>query len=339
MADTSPGADCRELGPCQAYACPRWTVSADFIILDRVGGSNQTLVETVPRNVKYDDLRTTPGTEVLNGNDFQQGYRGGPRIDLIGHGDCEHHYDLELSFFQIGDGSCDRTVGPVDPRSEWLVMRAPGGTPLGGFIQTIQDPVTPSGMAWDYTTQLYNAELNVRWHPSSTLTLLAGFRWISLSENLVGALVPPFIAGEPPFWNASTTNNLDGFQIGANWKLLDRGRFSIVGLVNAGIYNNSANQTTVVSIHKVLYVAADSVNHAAGSGEIGLHCKYQFTNALSLRVGYEAIWLQGVALAPGQIQETYINTGLVNSTVQATGVNCNSSLLYHGAVAGFEYSF
>ena len=48
MADQSPCAGCCDVGCCQSCCCPRWTASADFIILDRIGGANQTLVERVP---------------------------------------------------------------------------------------------------------------------------------------------------------------------------------------------------------------------------------------------------------------------------------------------------
>ena len=71
--------------------------------------------------------------------------------------------------------------------------------------------------------------------------------------------------------------------------------------------------------------ASASTNHAAFVGETGLQCKYQVTDALLLRAGYEVIWLEGVALAPGQIQETYTTTSFAaHSSVQALGVNCNS---------------
>ena len=117
---------------------------------------------------------------------------------------------------------------------------------------------------------------------------------------------PPPSRAEPPFWNTTTTNNLYGFQIGADGKILERGRFSIDGLVKAGIFDNNAEQTTAVSvIAKQVRSASASTNHAAFVGETGLQCKYQVTKRLLLRAGYEAIWLQGVALAPGQIQETY----------------------------------
>lgn len=56
---------------------------------------------------------------------------------------------------------------------------------------------------------------------------------------------------------------------------------------------------------------------------------------LALTAGYEALWLDGVALAPGQIQETYTS----KSGVRALGVNCGSIVLFQGATFGLEYSF
>jgi hypothetical protein len=329
--DRSQPTDHDDAGSWQSYRCPRWTAAADFIILDRVGNANQTLVERVPL---HDDPYTITGVEALSSNDFQQGFAAGPRLDLIRHGD--RGYDFELSYFQIDGWSSDRSVGPDNP-IDWLVMRAPGG-----FTQTNQPPrLATQAMVWDYATKLYNAELNVRWNPYRRVTMLAGFRWMNLGENLVGTLNPTTFPSEQSywnFWNATTTNNLYGFQIGADGKLWEHGRFSINGLVKGGIFDNNAEQTTEVSvIAKQQRTASASTNHAAFVGETGLQCKYQLGERLLLRAGYEALWLQGVALAPGQIQETYTTASPI--AVQVIGVNFNSGVFYHGATAGVEYSF
>ncbi len=327
MAGQPPCAGGCDAGCCQSCCCPRWTAAADFIILDRIGGTNQVLVSRVPGSVWPHDLPSHPGTEALNGNDFQQGLCGGPQVDLIRHGDCG--YDLELSYFQIDGWNSDRSVGPYVP-FEWLTMRCPGN-----FLQTNQK--LDQAMAWAYASELYNAEFNVRWNPSSRVTVLAGFRWVNLFENLVGALEPPTMP-EPPFWTTSTTNNLYGLQIGADGKILERGRFSIEGLLKAGLFDDHAEQTTFVSvIHKQVRSATDSIDRTAFIGETGLQCKYQLAKGLSLKAGYEAIWLEGVALAPGQVQETYCITK--PKTVEALGVNCGSGVFYHGATVGLEYSF
>jgi len=304
-------------------APPRWTVSADVIILDRIGSVNRTLVERVPGTVPPLNLSTTPGTEALNSNNFRQGFSPGPRIDVIRHGDSG--YALEVLYFQTAGWSSARSVGPDNP-PDWLVMRAPGG-----FLQT-QDH-SYQAMAWEYDTKLYNAELNVRWNPYSRLALLAGFRWVQLSENLQGSLVPS--EGFPPFWNTSTTNNLYGLQIGADGKIWERGRFSLNGLIKAGAYVNHAQESTGVSIFKVVRPSYTATNDAAFVGEIGLQCKYQVSKWLALKAGYEALWLEGVALAPGQIQETYLTPP---AAVNALGVK-TSGVFFHGATAGLEYSF
>ncbi len=305
--------------------CLRWTASADFVILDRIGSFNQTLVETVAGTVSLHDVSKTPGVEMLNANDLQQGFAGGPRVGLIRHGDCG--CDLELSYFQINGWDDYRGVGPAP--DDWLVMRAPGG-----FLQT-QDNKDRQMMVWDYASRLYNAELNVRWNPCARVTMLAGFRWVGLWEDLQGTLPPERAA---PFWDTNTRNNLYGFQIGADGKLLERGRFSIDGVAKAGVFDNVAEETTEVSIYRIPCWESASNNRPAFLGEIDLQCKYQVTRRLSLKVGYEAMWLQGVALAPAQIQETQSNITLPVS-VQALGVNSTSGVFYHGATAGLEYAF
>ena len=165
---------------------------------------------------------------------------------------------------------------------------------------------------------------------------------MNLGENLVGTLSPlPSELSGWHFWNTTTTNNLYGLQIGADGKLFERGRFSIDGLVKAGIFDNNAEQTTEISvIFKKQRWASASANAAAFAGETGLQCKYQVTQRLLLKLGYEAMWLQGVALAPGQIQETIATEHILPpSTVQALGVNSGSNVLFQGFTAGFEYSF
>jgi len=303
-------------------APPRWTVSADALVLYRFSSVSRPLVNRVPAPVPFSNLGTTNGTEALNSNDFQ-GFSPGGRIDVIRHGDSG--CDLEVSYFQTAPWNSSQSIGPDNP-PDWLVMKAPGG-----FLQT-QDH-TYQAMAWDYDTKLHNAELNVRWNLYSRLTLLAGFRWVNLSENLQGSLEP--LLGFKPFWNTNTSNNLYGLQIGADGKIWGRGRFSINGQIKAGAYVNSAQEATQVSIYKVLRPSSTVATPAAFVGEIGLQCKYQVSKGLDLKVGYEALWLQGVALAPGQIQETFISPG---PFVHALGVNV-SGVFFNGATAGLSYSF
>jgi len=59
-----------------------------------------------------------------------------------------------------------------------------------------------------------------------------------------------------------------------------------------------------------------------------------------LKIGYEAMCLQGVALAPGQIPETQSDiVSFRDVSVRALGINSGSGVFYHGATAGLEYAF
>jgi hypothetical protein len=334
-ADPSQGAGCSDLGFCQS-CCSRWTASAEFITLDRVGSVPYILMETVPSSVPYGDLPKTAGTPVFNASDFRDSFSGGPRLGLIHHGDDGS--DLEASYFQIDGWDSYRAIGPTP--DDWLVMRAPGN-----FLQTQDDyPALQQTMAWDYTSRLYNAEVNMRWHPWRSVTVLAGFRWVNLSEELEGILLPPGTDGAGTFWDTQTKNNLYGMQIGADAKLLERGRFSIDGLLKAGIFDNHVEEQTSVRMARIQFGESDSTDHLAFVGQLGVQCKCQVTRRLSFKAGYEVMWVEGVALAPGQIPVTYCHgptTPILpqDGYVQATGVNCSSGVFYHGATAGLEFAF
>jgi hypothetical protein len=307
---------------------PRWTVSAEAIVLERIGGVSRTLVERVPFTVPFFSVPNAPSVEAFNSSQIQQGFSAGPKIDLIYHGDSG--YSAELSYFNIFNQSATKVIGPDNP-ADWLLMKAPAP-----FWQT-QDH-TYQAMAWSAATNLYSAEANGRLELSSRVTLLAGFRWLELNDKLLGTLSPAGIF--PPFWNTSTVNNLYGAQIGVNGKILELGRFSLGGLIQIGIFDDNAGQSTGVSLQKEVYPSKASANHAAFVSEAGVQLKYQVSNGLALKAGYEALWLDGVALAPGQIQETIATEHLPPpSTMRTLGINCGSGVLFQGFTAGFEYSF
>ena len=232
---TSRRAGCCDVGFGQS-CCSRWTASAEFIILERIGTANQTLVTTYP-GVPSPTTQyiVGQGTDQLYSSDLTQGFAGGPKVGLLWHG--ENGYDLEASFFQI-DG-WNNAASIASGTDTTPVFVAPGG-----FVQTT-DSATQS-MEWEYATRLYNAEINVRWDLCPRVTMLAGFRWVDLSEHLEGTLPPE---RKMPFWDNTTRNNLYGFQIGTDGKLFERRRFSIDGLVKAGIFDDNVDETTMVSIY------------------------------------------------------------------------------------------
>ena len=325
-AAASPDAECAAAGCCLPSDCLRWTAGVDFIILDRIGSVNQPLVSTYP---PHNPIIPGTGTERLDAGNLDQSFASGPRVDLIRRGDSG--CDLEFSFFEIDTWNSAKSIAPnPSPLPNWLVFMAPGN-----FVQTTD--YSYQSMGWEHAAKLANAELNVRWNPCPRVTVLAGFRWVELWEDLQGTIEPSDRTS--PFWDTKTRNDLYGFQIGGGWKVWNGGGFSIDGALKAGIYDNTAEETTGVSIYREVYWESCAANRAAFLGEIDLQCKYQVTPRLAAKIGYEAMWLQGVALAPNQVQETYCHGDAAPIYVQARGIDGGSSVFFHGATVGLEFSF
>jgi len=214
-------------------------------------------------------------------------------------------------------------------------------------------------MTWTDTTSLYGAEINGRWRLSDGITILAGLRWLQLNDRLVGTLTPADITqptwkktcltcdlfhitdGDPagvypPFWTTSTTNNLYGVQIGIDGKLMERDRLSLDGLLKLGLFDNNATQSAGVSLQKVVHPASASTNRVAFAGEAGLQLRYRLSTDLTLKVGYEALWLAGVALAPAQIAQTSTSA---SGDVSALAVDTGANVLFQGVTFGLERAF
>ncbi|MFM8760850.1 MAG: hypothetical protein ACKOD7_04815 [Polynucleobacter victoriensis] len=311
---------------------------------------------------RFGTTENGPATEVFNSNQFNQGFAVGPKVSLNYKDDSG--YGLELLYFNVLNLTASKTVGPENP-ANWYIMKAPG------FWQTQDFPY--QGMTWGSTTNLYNAEANAKSKVTKGVSLLAGFRWIQLNDSLTGSLTPADknvpawkpdpnshtlppcgdptldyigtcsgasgaqVSGYPPFWNTSTTNNLFGLQAGAEGTLIELGQLSLSGTLKAGVYNNRATQSDWVSLEKNLYSSSATRNRASFVGDGSLQLKYAIFNGVTVKVGYEILWLDKVALAPGQIPQVY--SGSNPSKVTASNVNAGSNILFQGGTVGMEYSF
>ena len=336
-----------------------WTISVEAIALGRSNNVNQALVSRVPGGNSFYSTAVENGAEAFNSNQFQQGFAAGPKLTLTYRADAG--YGIEMSYFNVSNMTASKTIGPDNP-GNWLVMKAPGG-----FWQTQDFP--NQGMNWGATTNLYNAEVNAKFEISKKTVLLAGFRWIQLSDSLTGSLTPgdqnapawktgpagacyggdptlyqissctvgAAVNGYPPFWSTSTINNLFGLQAGAEGTLFEVGRLSFGGFIKAGVFNNRASQTGWVSIEKQMYSSGTTTNQAAFMGEGGIQIKYSITDDLLIKVGYNLLWLGNVALAPGQIPQT--RAGQRPTSLTATGVTAGSSVLFQGVTLGLQYAF
>ena len=64
-------------------SAPRWTFSAEAIVLGRTGGANQSLVGLLPGSMQFAATRAPPpqAAEAFNSNQFWQGFSAGPKSE------------------------------------------------------------------------------------------------------------------------------------------------------------------------------------------------------------------------------------------------------------------
>lgn len=285
------------------------TVRANAMFLERSRPSHRTFL--------IDGL----GAELLNASQFDFPTQTGWEIDLQRRlGD---DWGMEGRYFNVGGQP-----------ARFPMFIAPTGTgvqyvdaPLGMFGANVQTRLS-------YDSQLQNVEFNLRKESTDYLTLLGGFRYLSLNEG--GILLSQH--SNVPRVDADQTieayNDLFGFQVGVDTALLCRGRFTLGSDLKAGLFDNEAGNRFGYESQRFGFHehTGTSTSHVAFVGEIGLSATCEFTQHLSFLSGYRLLWLDGVALATDQ---PWANPTPV--TGPAPTVDCHGDLFYHGAFVGLEY--
>lgn len=159
-----------------------------------------------------------------------------------------------------------------------------------------------------------------------------GARYLSLNDTLnIYAERNEFGGVETGSYNLQTRNNLYGGQIGARIRRgWDRFRWELTG--KAGIYGNDAYQAqTIIDYPDFPLRPTVSENHGtvAFVGELGLTFVYKLDEVWGLRAGYNLMWIEGLALAPNQLDFTFTSTS-------GSGLNTGAGMFLHGISLGVE---
>ena len=136
-----------------------------------------------------------------------------------------------------------------------------------------------------------------------TVDWLAGFRYVGVEEAAAIDILSCGTAGPLVPYRVSTSNNLFGGQLGIRGRI-DRRRWAFESWAKAGLLGNAQTlrQPAVVDWLGVEQRPAASASDAALGfvGDINLSAMYRLSDVWGLRLGYNTIWIEGVALAPGQ---------------------------------------
>ncbi len=290
---------------------PLWTVSADAVVLDN---SNTPRAQTLLSNA---------GGAVFDASNLGVGLEIGPRVSLIRHNVLDLGVDLELNYFGI---------------TSWgsQTVFAPAGGPYFLAVDGLNPAVAGlTNATFFYGSKIHSGELSARCEMNPWLTLLAGYRTVRYSEQY------HVWSSDPNVHSIATGNALHGGQIGAECRLWEFQNSHLCGVrqmtldatVKAGAFHNWSDQSSSFTTGGAASTATASRGHTAALIEIGMKFIYPLNAYTDLSIGYQAMWLEGVAVAPDQIQTSNV------LGAGTTSVDINGSPFLHGGFFGFTSRF
>ena len=324
------GCDCGSQRGCCGCCCrccgPTCYAVGDFVAYDRTNSSNRRPI--------LEDAGANP---LLYSDDLNFDYEPGVRVRLgKTNGPCCHCDACEIEY--LGIFNWDASGWLTDENNIFL----PGalGFAVNGFQGVDQVDVR-------YNSDLHSLELscvkcccqcccccrNVRWD------VLCGPRYLRLGEDL--SISSNNFASPPAVdavYDVDVDNNLYGFQVGTR---MTRWRAQGIGLemtCKAGIYGNDARQRQYIvddlgaTPFDLRPRTGDSSGGVAFVGEFSLIPMYRLTDVWSIRAGYNLLWIEGVALAPDQLDFT-------DTPTSGMFIDTNGGIFAHGFSAGLEARF
>ncbi len=298
--DSGTAAQCDGAGCC---CNPLWTLRADAVFLSRSAPPGRALIG--------DEL----GGTLLNAGSFDPGTATGWDISVIRRRvfDC---WGIEGLYFD--DSGWNNTNTFTAPGGSTLQFATP--IALGG----------PSTYTATCGSALRNLEVNGRYELADWLDFIAGFRYLELGESLnisqtIGAL-------SPGSYSITAHNRLPGFQLGMDAHLWDCCRFSLDGTFKAGIFNDDATNSALLTLPGAAdpLASAASKSRVAGLAELDFAGTYHISDDWAIRGGYQLLWIDGVALASSQV-------AVSNPILGTAAVDDHATAFYHGAFVGLEF--
>jgi hypothetical protein len=265
----------------------------------------------------------------LSTSDLGFGFDGGVRVTAGIRGSACR--SLEFSYMGLFDSQTSASVTATTPQT---VLTFPGALGPASNVFFGADRIDVN-----YHSRLHSFEFNLPCcccccddvHCRS-FEWFTGFRYVSLDDQLDILGQREEHGGiERGNYNIGTRNNLFGAQFGVRVRR-GWGSFRWELTSKAGIFGNDAEQSqSVVDFPNFLLRPPVSNNRGqtAFVGELNLTAVYRLNEVWGVRLGYNMLWIEGLALAPDQLDFTFTNTS-------GSGINNFGGLFVHGLSTGFE---
>jgi hypothetical protein len=353
---------------------PAWYFQAEGMALKRDASGDQTFQAFVDRvweeveNPKYDPEADPPDptepewiwqwagdtvTSVLGTQSLHFGFQGGART-LVGRtlGRC---HAMEVSYFAVTDWD---EIAAVRDDTEFIEDKDRETGVETTFPASLFSPFSDFGdpaiagldynhLAYiSYESSLDNLEWNLRrWilmDPHRlTASVLVGGRYMNINEGFryhTESAVPDPL-GAVNTATTNTKNSLIGAQIGAMFEFHVDPCWWVDCEVKGAVFNNDVRQTTVyahdgVRAYQGRHVGRCEDDITAWALDLRLNATVLITPRLAVIGGYQALWLDGLALASENMSQ---NVDVLVSG-PATLVE-DGKVLYHGPHLGLTWSW
>jgi hypothetical protein len=278
------------------------------------GASSQPVVILVEDEITNE----YPGDTLLTSGEAMVGTQFGPRITLgVLTDECR---GWEASYFGLFAGDGSATVFGDDD------LAIPGDLGVASLDFFAADRITVTS-----ESELHSFEIQRIRMINDCWTLMGGFRYLRLRDEFNIRSFDEDTSEND--YNLRAKNDLFGAQLGLRRSgVVRRLGWDVTG--KAGIYGNAASQSQYVTDFPnpdPEYFLRDPVSSSTGQfafvGELNLGLSLPLNNWLSLRGGYNLLWIEGVALAGNQLDFT---------DTDPSGVSTNGCVFLHGAHVGVE---
>lgn len=332
--------------PCEptcVATVPRmpWYVQTEGLILRRdVRGRRDIAALGIDNS--QNPVATIPS---FSTSDLDQPFGGGGRV-LIGKTLGESRLQIEASYFTIAAFDSEAII-----RDANFNFANGGNTTRGNLFTSFTNFGSPTGREGvDYNdvvsiqdhSSLHNGELNLVGllaTPPGRLTsnLLIGVRYVNVKE-LFSYYSHSNVLDATNGVETHTWNSMIGPQIGANALIFIEDCWWAHLTVKGGILNNNASQsTTYTNASDVQFPHERTRNVTTYVGEVDLSLVYRWSPNFTTRIGYQAIWLEGLALAQENFDRDLESLQSTDPTL--TWLDHNGRVVYHGVHAGVEFAW
>lgn len=264
-----------------------------------------------------DEGNALPGTVVLTTGDPDFELQPGVRA-VVGWRRDEFRA-CELSYFGIFNWQSSASAAGAN---DLAIPRDLGLASLDFFAA--------DRMTLGYKSRLHNAEATLVEAFSAEWSLLAGLRYLHLDESL--DLRSTDFDTSTSQYSIHATNHLFGCQAGARYNCYWE-RFGWDATAKAGIYGNAARQAQFVTDFPQPFLIRDRRSSSGGQvafvGDVNISGLCFLNDAWAIRAGYNLLWVQGVAMAPDQLDFT-------DTPASGTALHSGGGLFAHGVSVGVQ---